>query len=318
MEILHIHPDREPLTREKPSCVALGTFDGVHIGHQKVIGTAIHRAKEKGMESGVMTFHPHPKEVLGKVSHASYLTSLDEKLHQLEQLGVDFVMLVAFTPAFALLRPQTFIQKYIIDQNIKHVVCGFDFCFGHKGEGNKDTLIAWSEEKQDFSVDVVSSIDEENEKISSSRIRAILSEGDISDIPRLLGRRYTIQGKVIHGEKRGRQIGFPTANIEPDTRYVLPRLGVYVVYLHYKGHVYPGVLNLGTRPTFHQDGMPSIEVHVLDKQLELYGEVVSIEWLDFIRPELKFESVDDLIAQINQDVEVARQKLNDINRTTGT
>lgn len=292
-----------------PSSVAFGNFDGVHTGHQQVIERAVRVARERKLEAGVMTFYPHPLEVLTQVEQPSCLTPLEDKLALFEKLGLDFVFVVEFTYDFAKLTPEQFIQQYIIDLQIKHVVTGFDFSFGHKGSGKVELLRQWSMEQEAFTVDTVSSIDQDDLKISSSRVRSALQEGKVEEATELLNRYYKIRGTVVHGEKRGRTIGFPTANLALIHPYVVPRLGVYAVYVDIEGVRRKAVCNIGIKPTFHKQGNVSIEVHILDYEDHLYDRVLDVEFVAFLRPEQKFAGLNQLVEQIQQDVDKARRLL---------
>lgn len=310
MEIIHIQHPHQLYKLRPASSVAFGNFDGLHLGHQEVIQQAVEFAKKEGLQAGVMTFYPHPKEVLGKVQNSTYLTPLPDKLKQIEELGVDFTMVVEFTPTFANLTPQEFIEQYIVGLHIKQVITGFDFCFGHRGQGTTTHLQQWSDEHQDFHVHVLSSIDEENQKVSSSRMRKLLREGEVEEVFPLLNHYYQIQGPVIHGEKRGRTIGFPTANVAPKESYVLPKQGVYAVWIKWKEQAYPGVLNLGMKPTFHTNlPSPTLEVHLFDFDQDLYGEEIIIQFVSMIREERRFDSIELLKYQIEQDIVEAKRKL---------
>ncbi|GAA0365419.1 bifunctional riboflavin kinase/FAD synthetase [Bacillus horti] len=292
-----------------PSSVAFGNFDGIHIGHQQVIQQAIRVAKELKVESGVMTFYPHPLEVLTKVEHPSYLTPLEDKLALFKDLGVDVVFVVDFTLDLAKLSPQEFIQRYIVDLQIKHVVTGFDFSFGHKGSGRVEHLEKWGLENKAFTVDVLSSVDQDHMKISSSRVRSALHDGRVGEVSELLNRYYKVKGTVIHGEKRGRTIGFPTANLELTQAYVLPRQGVYAVYVTIQGIRRQAVCNIGKKPTFHNKGQVSLEVHILDFEGHLYDSVVDVEFVAFLRSEQKFNGIDELVNQIHLDIKETKKYL---------
>jgi riboflavin kinase/FMN adenylyltransferase len=314
MEIIHIKHPHQLNTHCEPSSVAFGNFDGVHQGHQQVIRKAIDMAKQYGLKSGVMTFHPHPKEVLGKVERSTYLTPLPDKLKLIEELGVDVTFVIEFTTDFASLSPQQFIEKYIVGLHVKQVITGFDFCFGYRGEGTTQDLQQWSLSHHDFNVHVLSPIEQESEKISSSRMRHLLKEGAVEDLCNLTHRYYQVAGRVVHGDKRGRTIGFPTANVQPIESYVLPRLGVYAVFVQWKEKRLPGVLNLGIKPTFQSEApTATIEVHLFEFDNDLYGEELRIYWVSFLRAEKKFNSVAQLTQQINEDIVQAKKKLALIN-----
>lgn len=293
-----------------PSVCALGYFDGVHLGHQKVILEAKQTAIKSGLKSAVMTFDPHPSVVLGKsIQHVEYISPLNDKIQLIEDLGIDYVFIVNFSLEFAHLLPQEFIDLYIIGLNIKHVVAGFDFSYGRMGKGTMETLPFHS--RNQFSYTVISKLSNEGEKISSTLIRTFIAVGKMEKLPALLGRYYQTMGKVIHGDKRGRTIGFPTANIELKEDYLLPPLGVYAVKFHVKDKWYNGVCNIGYKPTFklEKDNKPSIEVHIFDFDQDIYGQEVQVEWYKFIRKEQRFNGIDELVKQIQIDKDTSIEYL---------
>lgn len=282
--------------------LAIGFFDGLHLGHQAVIHKAIDIAKNIDVTPAVMTFFPHPREVLGKTAFTGYLTPLKEKLYQLEQLGIEQVYVVTFNLPFANLEKEKFISDVLVPLNVSAVTTGFNFTFGHRGLGTAKDLVQLS--KGLFDVEIVDPIIMGSQAVSSTRTRNALSAGDISLANDLLGRPYRIQGEVVHGDKRGRQIGFPTANVEPNQSYYLPAHGVYVVRAFFRDSVEYGVMNVGVRPTFDQLAVKAkLEVHLLDQpvHLDLYGEVLEVELLHFLRQEAKFSSVESLVKQIKLD-----------------
>ena len=286
--------------------LAIGYFDGVHIGHQSVIGSAIALAEKLSLPAGVMTFHPHPRAVLGKEGYTSYLTPLAEKLRQLERLGVNHVYVVSFTRDFAAVMPEEFIESFLMRLRPKGVVVGFDYTFGHRAMGTVNTLRDHCRDR--YILQVVNPVTLEGEKVSSTLVREMLHEGNTGRACRLLGRPYRIQGEVVHGEHRGRTIGFPTANLNMTEPYFLPKTGVYVVRAECRGQSFYGVANLGVKPTFHQDGVePSIEVHLMDFSGDLYGEAMGLEFCHYLRPERKFPDAEALVRQIKEDVKQAEQ-----------
>lgn len=287
--------------------LAIGFFDGLHLGHQSVINEMIKVAEQKGLKKAVMTFDPHPSVVLNpEKKRTDYLTPLQEKKNILEKMGIDYLFIVPFTSSFAQMEERTFIQDYFKRNKVKHVIAGFDFTYGKFGKGNMLKLDA---DKDGFEVTAVPKQAIDNEKISTTQIREDLQTGDIKHANAQLGRAYKITGIVVQGEKRGRTIGFPTANVMPNEEFVLPRLGVYAVTLKREstGITYQGVCNIGVKPTFHdpEKSQVSIEVNIFDFNESIYGERVEIEWHDFIRPEQKFDGIDALIKQINQDKQTA-------------
>ncbi|SDQ59610.1 riboflavin biosynthesis protein RibF [Virgibacillus salinus] len=295
------------ILEELPETVAaIGFFDGIHKGHQKVIQTAVSKAKERKMESAVITFHPHPSVVLKKdAPHVRYITPLREKQEILQQLGVNRLYVITFNKELASLEPQQFIDHFIIGLKIKHLVAGFDFSYGHKGQGNMERIK--NQTKGLFNYTTIGKVELDNEKVSSSRIRELLQNGELEKANYLLGRPLTIQGIVVEGDQRGRTIGYPTANLRvtPDT--LLPKVGVYAVKVLYKNEVYEGMANLGYNPTFTDDRVePSVEVNIFDYNNDLYGEELHVEWHKFIREEEKFNSVEELVNYIDNDEKCIR------------
>lgn len=285
---------------------AIGFFDGVHKGHQKVISKAVDFAKENNMESAVITFHPHPSVVLKKgIQHVQYITPLREKQEILKQLGVDRLYIIEFNIELSKLDPQEFIDHFIIDLNIKHLVAGFDYTFGHKGSGNMDNIDQFARGK--FNYSVIDKVTMDEEKISSTKIRELLKKGAVEEVNSLLGRTLKFTGTVIHGAKRGRELGYPTANLSINEYALLPKIGIYAVKIIYKNAVYEGMASIGTNPTFKEDkGNLSVEVNIFDYNNDLYGEELQLEWHAFSRDEIHFDSKEALIAQLKKDEENIR------------
>ncbi|MGG3561774.1 bifunctional riboflavin kinase/FAD synthetase [Neobacillus rhizosphaerae] len=288
-----------------PLAMALGYFDGVHRGHQQVILEAKKQAEEQGFQSAVMTFDPHPSVVLGKSKkHVQYITPLSDKVKIIEELGIDYLFIVHFTPEFANLLPQEFIDQYVIGLNVKHVVAGFDYSYGRMGKGTMETLPFHSRDQ--FSSSVVPKLAQGEEKVSSTRIRYLLNEAKVNELPGLLGRYYRTSGTVIHGDKRGRTIGFPTANIDLNEEYMIPPLGVYAVKMKVKDLWYNGVCNVGYKPTFNKEALKlTVEVHLFGFEQEIYGEEVVVEWHLYLRKEQKFSGIEELVSQIEKDKQKA-------------
>ncbi|RFU61572.1 bifunctional riboflavin kinase/FAD synthetase [Peribacillus glennii] len=303
MKVIAIeHPHQFNADDLPPLCIALGFFDGVHKGHQKVIQTAVKKAKLDGIRSGVMTFDPHPSAVLGKnVRHVRYITPIQDKIALIEDLGVDYLFIIHFTQDFASLLPQEFVDDYLINLNVRHVVAGFDYTYGRYGKGTMETLPFHSRGR--FSHTTVEKQTLDADKVSSTRIRETLDAGDFAQFHHLAGRFYSTQGIVVHGEKRGRQLGFPTANIEVSDNYLFPATGVYAVRIKIDGSWHDGVCNVGYKPTFHEKRPehPSVEVHILSFDGNLYGKETEIEWHKRLRSEQKFNGLDELIKQIEAD-----------------
>lgn len=288
------------IQKYRPFVLAIGYFDGVHIGHQQVIRTAQSMAQRLNADLAVMTFHPHPKEVLHKQNCLRYLTSLETKLKLFEELGVDQTFLMNFDLNLAQLSAEMFVEKILIPLGVKGVVTGFNFRFGKNQSGDTDDLHQASQGR--FETAVVPAVIEEGTHVSSTWIRQLLAEGDVDRVTKLLGRHYRIHGSVEKGDQRGRLIGFPTANLSLSDPLCLPKRGVYIVRGSFQQKEAYGLMNIGIRPTFKQEKPEEkVEVHLFHSDIDLYGQKLSVEVLHYLRPEKKFSSADHLIAQIQQD-----------------
>jgi riboflavin kinase / FMN adenylyltransferase len=307
VKVITVHHPHSISKNDFPSLVlALGYFDGVHRGHQRVIRAAVEKAKELKACSAVMTFDPHPSVVLGhKHKHIHYITPLEDKKEIIEELGVDYLFIVRFTSEFASLIPQDFVDQYIIGLNALHVVAGFDYSYGRLGKGTMETLPFHSRDM--FTSTTISKLTDDDSKVSSTFIRECLKEGDVKKVRQLLGRPFKTKGTVIHGDKRGRKIGFPTANIELTYDYLTPKVGVYAVRMKIHDKWFDGVCNIGYKPTFKNpdEYSLSIEVHIFDFHASIYGEEVYVEWYERIRDEQKFSGIEELISQIQKDKDKA-------------
>lgn len=286
---------------------AIGFFDGIHMGHQQVIKTAVLEARRRQLKSAVMTFYPHPSVVLNKdVKHVQYITPLPEKEAVLKDLYVDYLYIITFNQELSRLLPEEFIDHFIVGLNVKHLVAGFDYTYGHKGQGNMGNIETYA--KGRFTHSTIDKLDLINEKVSSTRIRHYLHEGQIENVNLLLGRPFRLSGIVRQGDQRGRTIGFPTANIDVGDDILLPKLGVYGVHIYVDQRKYDGMANIGVKPTFKDDQpKPSVEVNIFDFNQDIYGKEVQVELIHFIRPEQKFANVEALIQQIKQDEIKIRQ-----------
>lgn len=307
MDIIHLTYPERPL--ENPAVIALGFFDGVHLGHQQVLQEALTEGRKRNVPVAVMTFDPHPKQVLGQgTEQVRYITPLDRKLEKMKQLGIDRVYVIEFTVAFSELSPQEFVDQYLIAAGAVHIVAGFDYSYGRFGAGKMATLDFHSRGRFDHTI--VSEHQAQDEKISSTRIRQLLAAGAVSEAATLLGEPYQTKGIVIHGDARGRQIGFPTANIRPEFAYVIPKLGVYATFVHLEdGRKYPAMTNIGRRPTFYETGEVSIETHLLQFDEDLYGQELKLEWMAYLRDEQAFDGIESLKNQLAHDKIEAMQAL---------
>lgn len=288
------------------TAAAIGFFDGIHRGHQEVIGRAVQKAKAEGLESAVITFHPHPSSVLNQASQEiKYITPLNEKQEILQRMDIDRLYIITFDRELAGLSPSDFVDQFIVGLNIKYLVSGFDFTFGKKGEGDIRIMAELAQGR--FTYEVVEKIEEDCEKISSTRIRKLLREGNVEKASILLGRPLTVKGIVIDGQKRGRTIGYPTANLKIPSDALLPKIGVYAVKVRYKQQAYEAMASLGLNPTFEYETQDlKLEVHLFDFSYDLYGEELIIEWCKYIRDEEKFSGLEALMEQIKDDERVIR------------
>ena len=289
--------------------LAIGNFDGIHKGHQQVINEAKRIAFEKKLASAVMTFDPSPKAYFSRgEQYNKAITPLAAKLLLLEEMEIDYVFVVQFNESFSQITPEQFIQQFLTRLSVNHVVVGFDFAFGKGGQGNVELLKQLATGK--FDVHIVEPYILNGQKVSSTAIRQSLVQGQISTTTQLLGRYYRLTGNVVGGDQRGRTIGFPTANLQLNDEYILPALGVYAVKVYWKNEQYKGVLNFGMKPTFNKaEIVPVMEVHIIDFDKQIYGDQLSIEWVHYIRSEMKFNGINELVAQINKDKEEAKQIL---------
>ncbi|WP_028550471.1 bifunctional riboflavin kinase/FAD synthetase [Paenibacillus sp. UNC451MF] len=293
-----------------PQVLAIGEFDGIHLGHQEVIRRALQTAERMRIPASIMTFHPHPKEVLGQQKYTQLLTPTAQKEQVLSKMGLDNSYLVAFDPNFMKVTPEEFVENMLIPMNVNTVIVGFDFTFGFRGAGTPDTLCELAAGR--FAVEVIRPFQLNGCKVSSTLVREYLQNAQLEEANRLLGRPYTITGTVVTGDGRGRTIGFPTANIEMSEPFVIPTLGVYAVRVTLDGEVYNAVMNVGKKPTFVEDlEKPTLEAHLFDFSRMIYGSALSVEFISFLRPERKFGSVDELITQIRTDADKARSLLSD-------
>ena len=301
MEILN----HLPKTRIKRPVVAIGVFDGLHLGHQVLIKKAVQKARVIKGTPVVMTFFPHPVQVLNKNVDVSLLVSLKHRLQLIEDLGVSVCVVIRFTKKFSLLEPEEFIKKYLVDSfNPAEIFVGDDFHFGKNGMSNGQVLKKIAK-TFDVRVTIVRSVERNKKRISSSLLRKLIAKGRLENAQKLLGRTVSTLGKVIHGEHIGRRIGAPTANINPG-REILPPTGVYVAYVRLKNQLFNAVANVGQRPSFKRVSKINLEVHIFDFQKEIYGKEIEVFFLKKIRNEKKFKEIKLLIQQIEKDKKKAR------------
>jgi riboflavin kinase/FMN adenylyltransferase len=288
----------------RPTVLTLGVFDGLHLGHQLIMRTVVERARATGAVPTVITFDPHPRAVLHPESAPPLLQTLDQKVEGFGVLGIEQTIVIRFDDGFSQTRAEDFLRDVVRDRlHAKEVYLGRGFAFGHNREGNIELLRRVSAELG-FFADEVPEVQVRNQRVSSSKVRRLLTEGNVNLARRLLGRPYGVEGRVEHGSERGAGLGFPTANLHPRNR-VIPRNGVYVTGALVDGQWRRSVTNVGVRPTFTADTEPSVETFVLNWAGDLYGDVVRVRFLHRLRDERKFGSIEELKTQIDRDVKRA-------------
>jgi riboflavin kinase/FMN adenylyltransferase len=289
------------------SVVSIGNFDGVHLGHQKLLRQAVHEAKTLALPVVVFTFYPHPVSVLYPERKTQKLFDLRDQREQLDRLGVTHLIEQEFTHNFAKLSASDFLQFYLLEKlKVKTLVVGYDFFFGANRQGDIPFLQRLCAD-HGIKLVVVAAHQEDDGIVSSTRIRDQLKAGDLSTVYALLGRNYYLRGIVHHGDARGRSIGVPTANMTPTVDFV-PRRGVYITQTHLKGKSYQSITNIGINPTFHSENEPSIktETHLFDFNEDIYGQEIQVDLLQFVRDEKKFSGVQELLTQIHADIAQAK------------
>jgi riboflavin kinase / FMN adenylyltransferase len=284
--------------------LTLGVFDGLHLGHQRIMQTVVERAKATNAVPTVITFDPHPRAVLHPENAPPLLQTLDQRLANFEVLGIEQAIVIRFDKEFAATDAETFLADIVHERlQAKEVYLGKGFFFGKNRGGNIELLRAMSK-RLGFYADEVPEVRLRGTRISSSKIRQLLADGKVNLARRMLGRPYGVEGQIIHGFKRGRTIGFPTANLKPHNR-VIPKFGVYATATLINNEWRRSITNVGVRPTFDGDSEPSIESYVFDFDGDLYGDVLRVRFLHRIRDERKFSGIDELKTQIRRDTERA-------------
>ncbi|KAF1296750.1 riboflavin biosynthesis protein RibF [Enterococcus sp. JM4C] len=307
MEIIKIrHPYKQAEIPAEKVVLVLGFFDGVHRGHQKVIETGKKLAEKHQLKLALMTFNQHPSIVFQKVmpENMRYLTSLEQKERHMAELGVDYLYEVEFTSSFASLPPQDFVDQYIVDLHAEYAVSGFDYTYGPKEIADVAHLPEYARGR--FEVVTVAKEEDAGHKISSSRIREMMEKGNMEEVTDLLGYIYEIEGTVIHGDARGRLLGFPTANIKTKSTVRLPAEGVYVSELKVGDTWYPAMGSIGHNDTFGAGRELTVEVFILDFHRDIYGEQVAVRWNHHLRGQVAFDGAEGLIKQLKQDEQDTR------------
>ncbi|MGM0601757.1 MAG: bifunctional riboflavin kinase/FAD synthetase [Bacillota bacterium] len=286
---------------KKNTCLAIGAFDGLHKGHQLIIKKTVENAKLISGVSGVLSFYPHPLKIIAGQKTPPAIISREQKITVLKKLNVDYYFEQKFTPEFAQMEVKDFIEEILVNKlNVSCVVVGDDFRFGHQNRGNVEVLKKMGE-IYNFKTKIISQLNANDDRISSTRIRKLIQKGNLKEAENLLGRSYQICGKVKHGKKRGRKMGVPTANISLETNYSLPPAGVYAVKVYLNDNTYVGAANLGFNPTF-DDKKINFEINIIDFNDTIYEKRICADFVEFIRPEIKFDSQEDLIKQMKRDI----------------
>lgn len=298
-------------TELHPSAITIGKFDGVHLGHAALIQRMSTVAERSKLSRTVVTFDRHPMELFAPERAPKPITSLEYRLQLLAQQNLDAVVVLPFTRELSELTPDEFVNDLLLEAlGMRALVVGDDFRFGHRGAGNIELLRAWSQ-RGAFELEVVAEVQDAGAvRASSSKLRELLEGGDVADAARMLGRYHSVRGTVVHGAKRGRELGFPTANLSPrDLEGFIPADGVYAGILHVDGVSYPTAVSIGNNPTFEGVPQQQVEAYVLDMTIDLYGKLVAIEFVERVRPMVQFDSLEALIDGMRGDVVRVRELL---------
>lgn len=308
---MQIFNDLSKVSYDKNSIITLGTFDGIHLGHKKIIDGVVKKAADMGGRSFLITFFPHPRKVVSTENHIKLLSTPSEKAFMLGKLGIENLLVIKFSKEFSQLTPDMFIDKFIVNGiGASEVIIGYDHHFGKGRRGDIDFLIDKGKESG-FGVTVIPAYNIDDTSVSSSKIRRAISEGDISLANKYLGRYYSFTGRVIQGDKRGRGLGFPTANMQIDDEdKLLPAIGIYAVECIVENKKHYGLLSVGKRPTFYTSGEIVPEVYIFDFDRDIYDKEVTVNVVERIRGEEKFSSVEELIEKMQSDKKIGMEIFN--------
>ncbi|TGK01157.1 bifunctional riboflavin kinase/FAD synthetase [Leptospira langatensis] len=288
--------------------VTLGNFDGIHLGHQALLERTKEISLEKGLPSCVVTYYPNPALVLGKDKDLGGITTQADKENLIESYGIDWLIVVPFTLEFAQMEAEDFLKNILIQElGAKSILIGFNHCFGKGRRGDFELLQKYSSEFG-YDLEKLDPVFLGGTKLSSSYIRSLLREGKVAEAEECLGREFSVSGTVVEGHKRGRAIGFPTANVKPFPELILPGVGVYAGHTEVEGKAYPSMINIGNNPTFGDNAI-ALESHIFDFSGDIYGKTVRVSFSERIRAEVKFSGVDALVEQLKKDETVSRKIL---------
>ncbi len=305
---MKIFRDVSDIQTDKSTILTIGTFDGIHLGHKKILK----KVTDGERRTFLVTFHPHPRNVISGDYRLKILTTLDEKVELLGNFGIENILIINFTKEFSQLSSREFFLNYIVNgTGISEIIIGHDHHFGKGRSGNEETLKEMGKEFG-FKVTKVDPFDIDGEVVSSTKIRNDLLEGDLSKANQMLGRYYSFRGNVVEGDKRGRLLGFPTANIKFESEKLLPALGIYLAELKISGQQYFGLLSIGKRPTFYDAGEIVPEVYIYDFNEDIYGKEIEVKLIERLRGEEKFNSAEALVEQMLKDKEKGLEFLNKI------
>ncbi|MCK8523827.1 bifunctional riboflavin kinase/FAD synthetase [Aquimarina sp. D1M17] len=309
---MKLYNDANTYTSSSPSVITIGTFDGVHIGHKKIIERLVESAKRNDLESVVLTFFPHPRMVLQQDSNIKLINTIDERSQILKETGLDHLVIHPFTKEFSRLTAGEYVQEMLIDNlNARHIIIGYDHRFGRNRNSNITDLASYGIQNN-FTVEEISKQDIDNVAISSTKIRQALLEGDITKANTYLGYNFMLTGKVVKGKELGRKLSYPTANLHIQETYkLIPKKGVYIVQSKIDNKLYFGMMNIGNNPTVNGT-QQSIETHFFDADFNLYEKKIQIELLKRIRDEKKFDSIEQLQEAMQQDEELSREYINSL------
>lgn len=301
---MKIIKDLTEIERDGKSVITLGTFDGLHLAHQKIVQEVINRSRQIDGRNFLLTFEPHPRKVIPGRNDVKLLSTLEEKTVVLEKLGLENLFVINFTTEFSKQSPEDFVKKYLVDGiGLTEIIIGYDHHFG-KGRDGNFKLLEDMGRKYNFSVTLIPEFSVDEDTVSSTKIRNALLEGNIVKANKMLGRLYSFKGKIVRGDGRGRQLGFPTANISvSDEDKLIPAKGIYAAECTVQNQKHYGLLSLGSRPTFHKNGDIIPEFYIFDFDRDIYDEIMQVELVEKIRNEEKFNSVDALISQMKNDEE---------------
>ncbi|WP_172278366.1 bifunctional riboflavin kinase/FAD synthetase [Chryseobacterium sp. LAM-KRS1] len=285
---------------QKPLALSLGMFDGVHLGHKCIIDELKKIGAENHLETAILTFWPHPRFVFNPNEDLKLLNTLDEKKLLIDKYGINNLFLKEFDEEFRNLTGEEFVRQILIDKlNVKYLIIGYDHSFGKNKSGNFELLQKLSKEL-DFEVEQMEAINIHENNISSTKIRNALLAGNIVEANEMLGYSYSVSGKVVHGKKIGRTIGYPTANISTESIKLLPKKGAYIVEVYIKGQPFKGMLSIGTNPTVNGDAL-TVEVYILNFNEDIYDQEITVKFRDFLHEEIKFEGLEKLIERLDED-----------------